>query len=971
MSVSTVRRAWWRSTAFRIGILVLIIAVVATIVLVVVLRKKDSEAAAAAQPTVWEQIETSADKNGRTGLDHARQAFAYLFGGLPGVSPPQGRPDPPGFAVSGSGPIRWMLGHWNELTGDQRAAVARFVDLPAEPPKLGGPHLLDLGGGRGDPKDDAQALLTREVKRLTADIGSRLGKTMPDAAVILASADAGPTVRAWSVSLGPGQDAGPLGRGERTGPSGPVKACRVFLPPSLWQHVGGSLSADFQSTVAHELMHCYQGFSYPNTAQYDEAPRWIIEGGAEFGAIDVTHKATGTPGNWQLYLNTRGPLFSRTYTAMGWWFHLQHLKHDPWKAFPGIWSGAQESPAAYKSAGGDADDVYDSWGSSFLRNPGFGDAWEVHGVDVPGDKPPVDTVNAAGGSVVVDAFDARAVQLNVAGPGGTGTMILTLRADQFVRLHDGASYEQARVSNGQYCVGTQCVCPENTKKAGQKIEPQVQAPIWLGISGGESGNKVMTETMTLEEYCEGKNDEKDGSEAGSNGEPHLTSFDGHEYDFQAGGEFTLARSDSGDLEIQTRQEPLKVYGKENLAISVNTAVAARVGTDKVGIYQTPQGLRVRINGAAQAEPQDEQRLPGGGSMVANHGVEVRWPDGTTMNAVPIGEYGLNLLTKPAKSRMRTLHGLLGPYEGVANNPAMEDRSGKRYPSVDRDQLYKVVGDSWRIKQADSLFDYGPGQSTQTFTRKEMPNRFITLADLQAEQKAAGEAACAGITDQKLKQQCIFDVALTGDNKFADGYRSVERIVNRGGIKDGATVSGTIANSDQVDSYQLDLAAGDEFRIADEPNDLKVTLTGTDEHVLPGRIHSLLVTSYRVDAAGSYQLKVAKDSPGPYRFRFVMIKPRRADAKIGDRLAAHLDLPGRVVEYALDSGAASEFRVVADSCEDIWFGIDEDVPELNPGQNLCKPGQPHTFTVEPGKRYVLVIWSGSAKTGDVTFRTERA
>jgi hypothetical protein len=142
-------------------------------------------------------------------------------------------------------------------------------------------------------------------------------------------------------------------------------------------------------------------------------------------------------------------------------------------------------------------------------------------------------------------------------------------------------------------------------------------------------------------------------------------------------------------------------------------------------------------------------------------------------------------------------------------------------------------------------------------------------------------------------------------------------------------------------------------------------------VLPGTINSLVVTSFKVNAAGSYQLKVAKDNPGTYKFRFVLVKPRRAETKIGDQLTARLDLPGRVEEYTLDSGDASEFRVVADRCDDIWFGIDEDGQELNPGQNLCKPGHPHTFTVEPGKRYVLVIWSGSAKTGDVTFRTERA
>lgn len=305
---------------------------------------------------------------------------------------------------------------------------------------------------------------------------------------------------------------------------------------------------------------------------------------------------------------------------------------------------------------------------------------------------------------------------------------------------------------------------------------------------------------------------------------------------------------------------------------------------------------------------------------------------------------------------------------------MQDRGGKRYTTPDSDTLYKVIGESWRIKQADSLFDYAPGQSTDTFTRREMPNRLITLKDLAAERRASAEQACAVIKEPTLRKECVFDVALTGDTRFAEGYQTVEKVVNRGGIQDGATVSGNIATPEQVDTYQVELAAGEEFRIADEPDDLKFSLFGTDEsneHALPGRINGLAVTSFRVNAAGTYTLKVAKDNPGAYKFRFLMVKPQRSEAKIGDRLTARLDQPGRVAEFTIDSGESSEFRAVADNCEDIWYGIDEaDQPDLNPGQVLCKPGQPHTFTVEPGKRYVLVVWSSTAKTGEVTFQTER-
>jgi hypothetical protein len=72
----------------------------------------------------------------------------------------------------------------------------------------------------------------------------------------------------------------------------------------------------------------------------------------------------------------------------------------------------------------------------------------------------------------------------------------------------------------------------------------------------------------------------------SNGDPHLTTFDQVRYDFQAVGEFIDVRSASGDLEVQTRQTAFE----DSRTVSVITAVAAKVGATRVGVYMTPAGL---------------------------------------------------------------------------------------------------------------------------------------------------------------------------------------------------------------------------------------------------------------------------------------------------------------------------------------------------------------------------------------------
>jgi len=187
---------------------------------------------------------------------------------------------------------------------------------------------------------------------------------------------------------------------------------------------------------------------------------------------------------------------------------------------------------------------------------------------------------------------------------------------------------------------------------------------------------------------------EDALPAGSNGDPHLTSFDGHSFNFQAGGEFTLVRSDSGDLEVQARQEPLRrPDGHENTTISVNTAVAIQAGTDRVGIYQHPDRPELRINGQVVA-PREAQQLSGGVRIQPDQGgYQLVWPDGSTVWVLPTGSYGLNVMITAAPGRKATMRGLLGPFTGQPRNPAMEDRAGKHYDRVATAELYKSVGPS--------------------------------------------------------------------------------------------------------------------------------------------------------------------------------------------------------------------------------------------------------------------------------------
>ena len=73
-------------------------------------------------------------------------------------------------------------------------------------------------------------------------------------------------------------------------------------------------------------------------------------------------------------------------------------------------------------------------------------------------------------------------------------------------------------------------------------------------------------------------------------------------------------------------------------VAVNSAVAVRVAGDRVGVYVTPDGPAVRVNGAAPVSAPDGVKLPRGGTVTSwGDGTESGvGPDGARLAAQPIG-----------------------------------------------------------------------------------------------------------------------------------------------------------------------------------------------------------------------------------------------------------------------------------------------------------------------------------------------
>lgn len=455
----------------------------------------------------------------------------------------------------------------------------------------------------------------------------------------------------------------------------------------------------------------------------------------------------------------------------------------------------------------------------------------------------------------------------------------------------------------------------------------------------------------------------------SDGDPHLTTFDGYNYDFQAVGEFVSARSTSGDFEVQVRQSALL----DDRTVSVNTAVAVKVGGDRVVFTLDGGVLVVAVNGTPAADlPGTVTRAPATAEY-SGDAYTMRWPDGSVVDVEPIAPWGIRLSAGPAEARRGQLSGLLGDFDGNRDDD-LTPRGGAALPQPPSfEQRYRQFGDSWRVSRAESLFDYAPGQDTTTFTDRSLPTGETAVPD---DRRAAATAACrlAGVRD--LLEQCVLDTALTGQPVFAvstaeaESSRSVAPAPGGGPLRDGDTASGTGGKG----SFDLELGDATEFRLVGVQGQIFFQLIDPDGtahrstgSTLPGS------NGFRIPRPGHYRLEVdgADGFTGDFGFRLVTLKFRKLTAKLGDRVSGTLDVPGRVDLYAFDPQGAEDVELADPrQCEHVQSGVIPDVPDASvlAPRDLC--GEVSLPVADPDRPHVLVIWSDEAVTGPYEFRFTR-
>ncbi len=300
-----------------------------------------------------------------------------------------------------------------------------------------------------------------------------------------------------------------------------------------------------------------------------------------------------------------------------------------------------------------------------------------------------------------------------------------------------------------------------------------------------------------------------GTDDGSdNGDPHIHTVDGQRYDFQAVGEF-IALRDRMDLEVQTRQTPVLTanpitdsHSGLKTCVSLNTAVAARVGGHHLSYQPNREGdgLQFYLNGKPAQLPTSGLDLPGGHRIstfdsdgelglrvdYAQHAVLTVTPRFWTSHSVWYMDVSVSN-TQADEGLMGSIpqHSWLPTLSSGATVGSMPASLSKRY-----EQLYKTFADSWRVDDASSLFVYERDTSTATFTDRGWPAESPPCVlqpgfEMPGVPLPAGmplaqaEQVCQAVTLDGLHTDCVFDVATTGDESFAEGYLFAQDLKLRG------------------------------------------------------------------------------------------------------------------------------------------------------------------------------------------------
>jgi von Willebrand factor type D domain len=770
---------------------------------------------AAAQSAQWPEDIPSQQKLTidivRQGItpERAKLLFSMAVGPLPGVKVPVEARDPSDF--DGTMAIGYLYHFWNTLTPEQRAAAADLI------------RPLERTRQRQSRKKRPFFELPRVLPAafvFSANLPAYDYQSIADTANGMIAAALGVPTITYTITV----DYDPPSGTEyahtwswfrsKENPDAPDEPYPTGCNITVWNDRFQTLDLlGAESVLTHEMFHCFQeGIEGSADARWSLHP-WIVEGEATWVMCDLVPGANipVLTTRWGMYTSAPGVVYSdRSYDAVGVYGHLSDMAgpEEVWpKLLPmiGVGLNGNDLAALGLLLQGNQADYYTTWGSSYFRVTN-NIPWTIFGPGAPPNNSPAPqmiSVDSQTMELLSPAAPYLGEQFQLQGnPDLLGVMLFT----GYGRAHDANfGVDTPLVVSAPLILCLKqggCRCPDGSPGASM-VAKNATAPISIGINGGDTTAQVGVAGHSLDDFCKkpdpdqppppppggGGGSSGGGGGGGDNpdqprqppppdgrsyGDVHMATFDGLGYDFQVVGEYTLARSTKDDFAVQVRQVP--VLGIK--IASVDQAVAARVGDHRVTFTMENADTVVRFDGkiVSGALP----KLKGGSltraSTAYGGAFQLTWADGTVLSVQQIGSTAMNVKVNPSASRRGTLAGLLGDFDGSEENDLIGKNGAKLGVNFTKDDINHSLADTWRVTQSTSLFDYAAGQSSASFNDPNFPAKDANAAGLANYATAEQTCRAHGITDQRLLDDCILDLAATGSFIFGSQYAHAQQVL---------------------------------------------------------------------------------------------------------------------------------------------------------------------------------------------------
>jgi hypothetical protein len=442
--------------------------------------------------------------DGSVSLRTAQEAFSLSVAPLPGVQvSARARDDVP---LAAGGPVRWLVGHWSELTTAQRQVASR---AGVTPPMLTPVGQSGVTGGRrsalllaarssASPPPGALDSLIQQAK---AYLSGRLGPLHVPTPVVVGTG-------------GPGD--GPAFAHPNAGD------CPITVQPRLFDMAASDPDV-VRVALTHELFHCYEAQLMGSLSRYwslDSSGKavngfgsWLLEGAADWVAEEASLAAVGrTDANiqrwWKLYLEHPDvPLLQRSYDAIGFFVHAAETGSDPWTHFSSMFA-APDDRGAFLAAGGSEQDFLDTWASGYARQPSWGGGWDTTGAGITADRYSPVTDKFGPGQPNRDEWPiAPYANLDVQVDLGSDETTFSFLLPQIHgRLHmtDGGNFIAADIDSKTFCTrkGGDCSVPGCTAAP---PPPFPGGMGYLAVTGGTAGGVVTVTGTQLDPHtCQQK-----------------------------------------------------------------------------------------------------------------------------------------------------------------------------------------------------------------------------------------------------------------------------------------------------------------------------------------------------------------------------------------------------------------------------------------------------------------------------------